>query len=207
MSVDRLIIFARYPEPGKAKTRLIPALGAEGAATLYRQMAEHTLVRVQQFQFRHPLCVEIRFAGGDRELMRRWLGTELMYTIQGEGNLGERMSRSLQSAFNSGVQRTVIIGTDCPELDAPLLEQAFSELERHDLVLGVAADGGYYLIGLRRFVPELFTGIAWSTAEVLRQTVEIATGLGLTIAYLPTLADVDYPEDLAVWQRVKPSLE
>ena len=83
-----------------------------------------------------------------------------------------------------------------------MLEKAFQQLQQHDLVLGAASDGGYYLIGLRSPQPELFAGIAWSTAAVLQQTVEIAERLGLTIAVLPTLSDVDYPEDLEIWQRV-----
>jgi uncharacterized protein len=199
---DRLIILTRYPEAGKAKTRLIPALGAEGAAALHRQLAEHTLIRVQDLQLRHPLCVEVRFAGGDRRLMQGWLGTDLMYTVQGEGDLGDRMARSFAAAFAAGVTRAVMIGTDCPELDATLLEQAFQALTTHDLVLGPASDGGYYLIGLRSPQPDLFVGISWSTAAVLAQTMAIATGLGLAIADLPVLSDIDHPDDLKIWQKI-----
>ncbi|MEX0268047.1 TIGR04282 family arsenosugar biosynthesis glycosyltransferase [Leptolyngbyaceae cyanobacterium UHCC 1019] len=202
MPLDRLIIFTRYPEAGKAKTRLIPALGAEGAAMLHRQMTDHTFVQVQRLQFQHPICVEVRFAGGDRDLMQRWLGTDLMYTVQGEGDLGDRMGRSLQSALNAGVDRVLIIGTDCPDLTASLLEQAFCELEQHDLVLGPASDGGYYLIGIRRWIPRLFRGIAWSTASVLERTLAIAAELSLSVALLPVLSDVDYPADLEIWERM-----
>jgi len=202
-SIDRLIIFTRYPETGKAKTRLIPALGAEGAAALHRRMADHTLVQVQALQFQHPLCVEVRFAGGDRDLMQRWLGTDLMYTVQGEGDLGDRMGRSFQSAFDASVDRAVIIGTDCPDLNATLLDQAFRELQHHDLVLGPASDGGYYLIGLRRLIPQLFIGMEWSTATVLERTLEIAAELNLSVALLPVLSDVDYPADLEIWERYR----
>jgi rSAM/selenodomain-associated transferase 1 len=201
--VERLIIFTRYPEPGRVKTRLIPALGAVESATVYRQMVEHTLVQAQKLQFVRPLCVEIRFTGGNRDLMRRWLGTDLMYTVQGEGDLGERMGRSLQSGFNSGATSVVLIGTDCPQLDGTILEQAFQLLQNQDLVLGPALDGGYYLIGLRRYVPELFQDIAWSTSQVLAQTQDIAQGLGLAIADLPPLSDIDQPEDLVIWEQVK----
>ncbi|MBM0741631.1 TIGR04282 family arsenosugar biosynthesis glycosyltransferase [Phormidium sp. CLA17] len=201
-SINRLIIFTRYPEAGKAKTRLIPALGAEGAAALHRQMVDHTLQQAQIFQFQHPACVEVRFAGGNRVLMQRWLGTDLMYTVQGEGDLGDRMARSFQSAFNSGVDRTLIIGTDCPDLNATLLERAFCQLQHHDLVLGPASDGGYYLIGLRRFIPQLFMNIEWSTDSVLERTVAIAAELNLSVALLPILSDVDYPADLKIWERV-----
>lgn len=195
--LERLIIFARYPEPGKVKTRLIPALGAPGAAAFYRQMAEQTLAQARRLQGQRSLQVEVRFVGGSYELMQDWLGRDLSYTTQGDGDLGARMERSLDAAFGAGVSRSIIIGTDCPDLDAKFMEQAFQSLEQHDLVLGPATDGGYYLIGLRQTVPELFTGIAWSTSVVLQQTVEIAQKLGLAIAYLPTLSDIDYPEDLA----------
>ncbi len=194
--VERLIIFARYPEPGKVKTRLIPSLGALGAAQFYRQMAEQTLAQARQLQGQRSLQVDVRFVGGSYELMQDWLGRVLSYTPQGDGDLGARMERSLQSAFDAGIQRVIIIGTDCPDLDVQIMEQAFQSLEQHDLVLGPAQDGGYYLIGLRQPVPELFTGIAWSTSVVLQQTVEIAQELGLAIAYLPTLSDIDRPEDL-----------
>lgn len=196
--VERLIVFTRYPEPGKVKTRLIPALGPVGAAEFYRQMAEHTLAQAKQLQGQRSLQVEIRFVGGSYEFMQDWLGKALIYTAQGEGDLGERMTRSLQSAFDGGIQRAVIIGTDCLELDAQVLEAAFQSLEQYDLVLGPAKDGGYYLVGLRQPVPELFRRIAWSTSAVLQQTITIAQKLGLAIVYLPTLSDIDNPEDLEV---------
>lgn len=187
-----LIIFTRYPEPGKTKTRLIPALGEVGAAKLQRQMTEYTLSLVTISHF----STEVRFAGGNVQLMRDWLGSELIYQEQGEGELGVRMARSLSSAFQSGATQIVIIGTDCPSLNAEILTTAFHQLQQHDLVLGPAIDGGYYLIGLQQFIPELFVNIDWGTAQVLAQTVKIAQKLNLSIFYLPELADIDRPEDL-----------
>lgn len=202
MMKERLIIFTRYPEAGKTKTRLIPALGADGAATLQRQMTEYTLDQVRQLQHQRPITLEVRFAGGDQTLMMRWLGSDLVYQLQGEGDLGTRMARSLSLAFQDNIDHAVIIGTDCPQLNADLMALAFEALH-HDLVLGPALDGGYYLLGLRYFIPELFIGINWGTAEVLQQTVDIAKKLNLSIAYLPQLADVDRPEDLFVWEQIK----
>ncbi len=200
---ERLIIFTRYPEPGKTKTRLIPALGAQGAARLQRQMTEYTLDRVRQLQHQRPTTLEVRFAGGDLTLIRSWLGFDLVYQPQGEGDLGTRMARSLSVAFQDGIDRAVIIGTDCPGLNAELMALAFEVQLSHDLVLGPALDGGYYLLGLRYFIPELFIGINWGTSEVLQQTVNIAKKLNLCIAYLPQLADVDRPEDLHIWEQRK----
>jgi len=204
MAKERLLIFTRYPEAGKTKTRLIPALGAEGAANLQRQMSEHTLLQVSELQSLRPLSVEVRFDGGNSLLMQDWLGRDIVYQPQGEGDLGCRMARSLSTTMLAGIDYVVIIGTDCPDLNAQLMMQAFHQLHlAHDLVLGPAIDGGYYLIGLRRFIPELFSGISWGTAKVFQQTVEIAKNLNLSVAYLPQLADVDRPEDLLVWEHTR----
>ena len=196
---ERLIIFTRYPEPGLTKTRLIPTLGAKGAATLQQQMTEYTLSKVRELQTR-PLSLEVRFTGGSLTLMQDWLGTNIIYQAQGKGDLGERMARSLSVAFRAGMERVVIIGTDCPGLNASLLAKAFHQLRSHDLVLGPALDGGYYLVGLRCLILELFIDINWGTAEVLTQTVAIAKKLDVSVAYLPQLADVDRPEDLPIWE-------
>src|SRR4028118_163147 len=194
-----LIIFTRYPEPGKTKTRLIPVLGAEGAATLQRQMTEDKLAEVKKLQAFYPLPVEVHFAGGNELLMQDWLGSDVTYRRQSEGDIGCRMVSAFQVSFEAGMDSVVLIGTDCPDLNAPLMAQAFQVLHQHDLVLGPAQDGGYYLIGLHRLIPELFTGISWSTVEVLQQTQSIAQRLELAVAYLPLLRDVDRPEDLSVW--------
>ncbi len=196
MNTECLIVFTRYPEPGKTKTRLIPALGEEGATNLHRQMAEHTLANIRELQNFRPLSIEVHFVGGNSDLMQNWLGSGIVYRTQVEGDLGWRMMSALQTAFNSGMQSVVIIGTDCPDLTAKIIEQAFDQLSSYDLVLGPATDGGYYLIGLRRLVPELFKEINWGTSEVLRKTVAIAVSLDLEVAYLPPLSDVDRPEDI-----------
>ncbi len=201
MAKERLIVFTRYPEPGKTKTRLIPALGTQGAADLQRQMTEYTLNQVRKLQTWRSISIEVRYAGGDRQLMQEWLGNDLVYQIQGEGDLGMRMARSHSTAFASSFDSAIIIGTDCPGLKAQLMAEAFDRLLAHDLVLGPAIDGGYYLIGLRRCIPELFALPSWGTAEVFQQTVEIAQNLNLSIAALTPLADVDRPEDLLVWER------
>ena len=201
MTKERLIIFTRYPEPGKTKTRLIPALGADKAAMLHRQMTEYTLEQVRLVQQQRPITVEVRFTGGDLKLMTSWLG-DIICLPQAEGDLGTRMGRSLSLAFGEGIDRAAVIGTDCPGLNADIISLAFDSLQlSHDLVLGPALDGGYYLLALRCLIPELFININWGTATVLQQTVDIAKQLNLSIAYLPQLADVDRPEDLSVWEQ------
>jgi len=205
---ERLIIFTRYPEPGKVKTRLIPTLGAEGAAELHHWMAVRTLAQVRRFlgQSAGARSIEVRFEGGSQAMMRQWLGPDLEYRPQGEGDLGRRLGRAFKQAFAAGMERVVIIGTDCPGLTWQRIQKALEEMERRNLVLGPAKDGGYYLIGLRRVasckkIGELFSDIPWSTDQVLRETVGRAKGLGLSFALLEPLPDVDRPEDLALWQQ------
>lgn len=196
-----LIIFSRYPEPGTTKTRMIRVLGATGAANLQRQMTEHTLKQVQQLQESGSVEVEIHFTGGNYKLMSEWLGTNLTYYSQVAGDLGKRMESAFAQAFQKGKQKVVTIGIDCPDLNPSILKSAFEALQKQDLVLGAAEDGGYYLIGLNRLIPELFKNISWGSDRVLAQTEAIAQRLGLNIAYLPQLRDIDRPEDLSIWQK------
>jgi hypothetical protein len=199
---QHLIIFTRYPEPGKTKTRLIPALGTEGAANLQRQMTEHTLSQVKQLQKTSAMSFEIRFAGGNLQLMQDWLGYDIAYQPQGEGDLGWRMAQSFYNAFQSGAEKVITIGIDCPDVNDQILAEAFEQLQQCDLVLGPAVDGGYYLIGLQRPVPKLFINIDWGTSQVLQQTIDTAQTLNLLINYLPLLADIDRPEDLPIWEKL-----
>jgi rSAM/selenodomain-associated transferase 1 len=196
MIAEKLIVFTRYPEPGTTKTRLIPVLGKAGAANLHRLMAQRTIARARSLQQSGRLSVEIHHTGGNLQLMQDWLGTDIIYQNQIDGDLGAKMLAAFQKSFDSGVDKAAIIGTDCPTLKAEIMAQAFQELSQHDVVLGPAKDGGYYLIGLRRAIPELFSGIKWGTSEVFVCTRAIAQNLDLNIAYLPTLADIDRPEDL-----------
>jgi rSAM/selenodomain-associated transferase 1 len=198
---ETLIIFSRYPEPGKTKTRMIPALGALGAAELQRKMTEHTLKTAITLKFSRNLAIEVHFAGGNIQSMTEWLGEDFNYIPQVLGDLGHKMHSCFERAFTLGNQRVVIIGTDCPDIEQTTLTQAFYSLELHDLVLGVAEDGGYYLIGLNQPIAELFQNIIWGTEQVLNQTQNIAQQLKLNVHYLPTLDDVDRPEDLKIWHK------
>lgn len=198
---QRLILFTRYPEPGRTKTRLIPHLGLEGATLLHRQLVQHTLTQVRQLPAKASIAIEIRYTGATHAQMQSWLGDEWNYQRQADGDLGDRMADALAAAFAEGSQAVVIIGTDCPGLDAVGLAVAFQQLQQADLVLGPATDGGYYLIGMRRSIPALFQGIAWGTDQVLSQTLSIAAALHLRVAQLMPLTDIDRPEDLTVWEQ------
>jgi hypothetical protein len=191
---NRLIVFSRYPLPGHAKTRLIPALGATGAASLQRKMTEHCLQNVAHLQTPNRR-IEIHYTGGTQRQMHRWLGHNFTYRQQSPGNLGQRMERAFRDSHTAGCDRTVIMGTDCLELSGPILEKAFEKLDAHDLVLGPSADGGYYLIGMKKPV-NVFSGIEWGQGSVLTDTLRLAEQKGQNCAMLEVLSDVDHPKDL-----------
>jgi rSAM/selenodomain-associated transferase 2/rSAM/selenodomain-associated transferase 1 len=198
---DRLILFTRYPEPGAAKTRLIPVLGPEGAAEFQRRLTERAAKAADEVRSQRALSLEVRHEGGSEALMRQWLGGEFSFRPQGPGDIGARMEQSLGAAFAEGAQRTVIIGSDIPGLMSASVIQAFAALEHHDLVFGPAADGGYYLIGTtagcyRRGTPCFGRGIGWGGPDVLARTLGMVRDARLTYTLLETLADVDRPQDL-----------
>ena len=151
----RLIIFTRYPEPGKTKTRMIPALRAEGAADLQRRMTDHLVSTVKTWIEQRSLAVEIRFEGGSEKLMREWLGPSFSYRHQGRGHIDRRMEHAIADGFQDGCESVVIIGSDIPDISSAIIHQAFEELQKNNLVLGPAGDGGYYLIGVQKSCPKI----------------------------------------------------
>jgi hypothetical protein len=196
-----LIVFTRFPEPGKSKTRLIPALGPEGAADLHRQMCEHTLAWARGWKDRFSGSLQVQITGNSKESFQKWLGLGLSFLPQSGGDLGSRMQEAFRQAFQEGMEKVAVVGTDCPGLTEDLAQQAFVRLNKSQVVLGPAKDGGYYLIGLRGPSEELFHAIPWGTGEVLAKTREIAKNLGLRVFLLEPLEDVDRPEDLPVWEK------
>jgi hypothetical protein len=198
----RLVIFTRFPQAGQTKTRLIPLLGAQGAADLQRRMAEHAVTQARKLADARALLIEICFEGASERNMRRWLGPRFSYRRQGAGDIGERMARAFRRAFHDGASRVALIGSDCPARTAEYLSASFDALERVDLALGPAHDGGYHLIGLRRHIPQLFGRIDWGTNRVLSQTLAVADNLSLSHELLDALPDIDRPEDLATGGEV-----
>ena len=202
---ERLILFTRYPRAGTTKTRLIPVLGAQGAADLQRRMTQRILGAARKVAEARALVVEVNYAGGGEAAMVRWLGADLDYRSQSSGDIGQRMTAALTRALTSPQKSAVLIGSDIPQITPGIISGAFDLLTRTDLVLGPTRDGGYYLIGLTgrsafRLLPQIFEKIAWSTPSVFTATQKIARRLGATVAELPLLRDVDRPEDLPVWE-------
>ena len=187
MISPRLSIFARLPVPGKVKTRLIPALGEEGAARLYARLLALTVEVARE----SGLDFELRVTGGEIGAFQGLFGDDVPVVDQGDGDLGARMARVQAPAL--------LIGSDCPGITAPLLRAAAGALEDRRVVLGPANDGGYYLIGYREPVPFLFEDMEWSTPKVLPETLARLAARGHGPAILPELADIDTAEDLAQW--------
>lgn len=187
-----LVLFAKYPLAGYAKTRLIPALGAEGAARVHRHLARRTVDTLRL----SGAPVEVRFAGSDRAAFEAWLGDGISLIEQVEGDLTERL---IDAARN---HPHIFFGADTPDLDVEVVHQAIRALERHDIVIGPAEDGGYYLIGMREARPELLRDMPWSTEHVTPETLLRCEALGLSVALLPVLADCDRPEDLDRWPEL-----
>ncbi len=197
---DQLILFTRFPEPGRVKTRLIPALGAEGASDLHRQLTEHCVDRISPALTGMNLALQVFYSGGSNKLMRRWFPD--IPAVQQQGRtLGQRMSAAVGHVRTRPGQRILLFGADCPDLDQTLIHSALKILTNHDLVLGPTFDGGYYLLGIgpsctTADLNSLLTDIPWGTAEVLEQTLARAEAAGCSYGVLPTLHDIDRPEDL-----------
>jgi rSAM/selenodomain-associated transferase 2/rSAM/selenodomain-associated transferase 1 len=192
---DRLILFSRYPLPGRTKTRLIPFLGAVGAAELHRHLTERAFRAARSAAGRSGMILEVSFEGGTISGMRRWLGSQARYSEQRFGDLGQRMEAAFRRAFQEGCNRVVLFGTDVPGLSASVLDQAMDRLGDRDVVLGPSRDGGYWLIGLKR-PRDLFRDVPWGSGDVLAQTLARIEEKGLSKSLLDPLTDVDTIEDV-----------
>lgn len=190
----RVAVFAKAPIAGLAKTRLIPALGAQGAARLQREFTRHALQTAMAAGL-GPVTLWCAPEAGHRffRALRRTMGVECR--VQAAGDLGERMHAAFRAHCAQGP--LLLIGTDCPALSPSDLRGAAQALcDGHDAVLGPAEDGGYVLVGLRRPQPALFSGMTWGTPTVMSETRARVRALGLRVMELATLWDVDVPADL-----------
>ena len=202
---DVLLVFLKEPRPGAVKSRLAARIGPEKAATVYRAVADEGIRRTaprrdeyeRRFLFDPPDA---------RPRIERWLPAQMLLP-QGDGDLGERMARAIADAFARGARRAAVIGTDVPWIAREDVLDALESLDDHDVAVGHATDGGYYLLALKRPEPELFRDIPWSTPQVLAVTLDRAARLGRGVRVLRTLGDVDTAEDLAAdWGRLAPIL-
>jgi rSAM/selenodomain-associated transferase 1 len=191
-----LLILARNPLLGSVKTRLAATIGSERALEVYRQLLDYTVSVTKDLPFRITVFYSDFIDSSDcwEEVL---YGKELQ---EGE-KLGERIRNAFKYAFNQDNKEVVIIGTDCFQLSSAVVSEAFSLLKSHDVVIGPAHDGGYYLLGMKAYSPKLFENISWSTSKVLEETISVCKDLHLSIALLPVLVDLDDEEDLKLFEN------
>lgn len=187
----RLIVYAKRPMAGYAKTRLAQELGTESAAGFYARLLFRYLGALVTANWRRPVEIQIAAAAASDADFFQGGFPELSVVAQAKGDLGARMAYSFEAAFAEEAEQVVLTGSDIPDLGPALIEKAFAELDKAELVLGPAEDGGYYLIGMRAPGLPVFEGIKWSTDQVLAQTVALARATADRVAYLCTLYDVD----------------
>ena len=195
MPSTALIIFAKAPIPGEVKTRLCPPLTPDEAASLHGSLVLDAIERTKGLQ-----GISLYVAGAPdltHPFFKIMEGRYRARLLEQRGpDLGSRMRQAMQDAFDDGAREVLLTGTDLPSLPRAHLVEALKLIKDHDLVLGPTADGGYYLIGLRRMMPDLFNGIAWSTPTVLADTRKKAEAAGLSLALLPECRDLDTLDDL-----------
>ena len=197
-----LIVFVKAPRAGSVKTRLAQSVGAEAACLIYQVLVGNLLRHIDSLG-----PVQLRFSPDDAEKdIRRWRRKGWVLAPQGSGGLGRRLMAAFREAFAAGFERVAIIGSDSPEITPEDIEDAWAALREHDVVLGPTKDGGYWLIALRRVVPDrkvtqLFKGIPWSTERVFEKTVEQAQAKKLRVHRLRELQDIDTEQDWKAYLR------
>ena len=203
MHENQLLVFMKYPEAGKVKTRLASYLGIKSAAVLYKRMIMHLMKKLDDTGPQGPFSARIVFSPPERETdMKNWLGRGRLYMPQRGEDLGERMANAFQDVFAIGCKKAVIIGCDVPGISLELIIKAFDILEGTGAVIGPSMDGGYYLIGFQRvkFAPQIFHGIPWGDKEVFKKTIDKLPP-DCNVYILPQLRDLDTFEDLMAFQQ------
>ena len=192
-----LVVFAKDPSPGRSKSRLARTIGEQAASQLARAMLVDTVETARAFD---PDAIRVSIAAADREPSTTAALSELAEGISREpqvgDTLGERLANGFRQWFDRGAERVVVIGTDCPLLDASHIESAFEQLSFCDVVLGPAADGGYYLVGLSTPEAAIFDGVDWDGPRVLEQTAAHVRRQRKTLGLLPQLSDLDEAADM-----------
>jgi len=188
-------MFARYPERGKVKTRLIPYWGEDRIVRLYHAFIEDLLERLSKGNYRFRVAYDPINRKDD---FIRTFGKPFYYLPQTGDDLGKKMRNAFNRCFSDGFRSVVLIGSDSPDLPQPIIREAFQRLEKNGAVIGPSHDGGYYLIGFCResFLPQVFDGIAWGTDGVFETTMQHLESAGLLTHVLPIWRDIDRPEDV-----------
>lgn len=196
MNNKHLIIFVKNKIAGKVKTRLAAGIGPEKAMEVYDQLLDHTHKTT-----RCLACDKIVYFSEKIENDSIWGDGNYQLSQQSGPELGQRMLNAFNARFAQGAEKVIIIGSDTFEISEDILKEAFRALDRKDVVIGPAKDGGYYLLGMKELQPELFHNKAWSTESVCSQTIEDLKRLNLSYSLLPILNDIDHKEDWLAYQQ------
>ena len=192
-----ILVFAKYPEPGRVKTRLAATVGKERAAAMYRGWVAEVLAALQPLRGRTRLVCS--FDGAPRASFSDWEGLVDDWWPQPQGDLGERLAAGFRWGLTGGGP-VVAVGTDCLELDAALVGEAFDLLAAgRDAVFGPTPDGGYYLVGMSAELPGLFAGVRWSDPDTLTDHLSRCRERGWSYALLPARHDIDTWDDWAAY--------
>jgi uncharacterized protein len=196
-----LVIFATAPEKGRVKSRIAADLGPDVALTAYKTLAEHTVAAASHVDWCRKTIAYAPNGTGDT--MRSWFGDLFDYRAQGDGDLGRRMLSALERAFSDGADRVVLIGVDCPGVTDAVITEAFARLDQADAVVGPSFDGGYYLIGMKKPIKELFTDIPFGTGDTLQKTLLAGRRAGIRVSLLEWKRDVNTGD---AWKGVAKTL-
>ena len=190
-----ILLFVKYPNVGRVKTRLAEQIGQDAAADLYRNFVTDILATLKSLDVNFKIVFAL---GGSQDQFQQWLGKEYSYIPQVGQDLGQRMKNAFLQAFSEDFNSVVVIGSDSPDLPVEYLELAFCALDTNDVVIGPSSDRGYYLIGFARnsFLPEAFEQISWSSDKVFEQTIDILQQHKQRLYLLPQWHDVDTLTDL-----------
>lgn len=187
---EALLIFIKNPVKGKVKTRLAKTMGDEEALNIY-----HKLLSITQTQTMGCNCARYLFYSDVIDTADNWHSNHYLKHIQIGDDLGERMQHAFEFAFKLGHKEVIIIGSDCPTIDAQLLNTALDELKHKEVVIGPSEDGGYYLLGMNKMIPALFEHMPWSQPNLLEQSVQLLKHQQINYHLLPTLNDIDTEAD------------
>ena len=196
---NAIIIFAKYPQAGNVKTRLARTTGNEFAANFYKICAEHTFAEIKKITDNNIAKYLFYSEESEKDKIRRWVGSDFITYAQTGKNLGEKMKNAFNKIFKNGFEQVLVIGTDLPDLSANLIKDAFNTLTKTEIVIGPSADGGYYLLGMKKLHNFLFEDIIWSTDEVYAETLKKIEQKKLKFAKLTVLNDIDTEIDLKRW--------
>lgn len=191
--MNTLLIFIKNPALGKVKTRIAETAGPERALQIYQALLRHTRALALSVAAERLL-----FYSDFVDNQDEWSAADFQKMTQQGDDLGERMRRAFEQAFALGATNAVVIGSDCASLDTSIISSAFDKLQEFPFIVGPATDGGYYMLGMNHYMPEVFNNIEWSTEQVFPTTLERIETLQKKYFLMPELPDIDYESD---WEK------